>query len=66
MPGTVEEPARRLGKRQEELVPQWEVAQVEELFGVRVRPEFGQLEVVVKGWMKKQLFLAVGSCWWIL
>lgn len=66
MLGTVGELAQQPGIHRRESARQWAVAQVEELFVVRVRLVFGQPEVLPRNWGKKPPVLVAASCWLIL
>lgn len=54
MPETKEELARPQVMRQQELARRWVMALVEELFAVRVIPEFERPEVVMRDSVKKK------------
>lgn len=62
----MEEPALLLVSHQRELVRQWEVAQVEELFEARVRPGFGQPGVALRDLVKKKQPVPVAAACWLM
>lgn len=66
MPETVGEPAQQPGTHQRGSVRRWAVAQAEAWFVVRVRLGFEQLEVLLRGWVKRPLVVAAASCWLML